>query len=120
MMELNEWLEQTSEARAKLLTYSKTRLPADATERHLDMDELLQNEHDAYVLLEEAKSFAIEAEAVATQKIRRDYSDYTAGERRVMVKREIKNVVELVAGLSILARTLSSRRFAEMNAARAQ
>ncbi len=117
---LDQWLEQTQGRRDELDAFGKSPMPIDAVERGGETQKLLKNEDDAARLLADAESFLSEAEGIAIKTVRDKYPDYTADERRKQAKSEVRDIQRLVDGLGITLKTISNRRFSQMNANRAR
>lgn len=69
------------------------------------------------LLLVDASSFVAQAEAVAMMRVRREYDDLSASERRVMVKAdaEYQCAVRLRDSLDIIMSALKSKSMSIMN-----
>lgn len=115
-----EWLDSTDNLRACLMDYAKSPLPADASERHADMDRAIQNGDDAGRLVADAEGYLIQAIAQAVMEARRLHPDLNSKEREAIVKDSVRHVQRLVDGLAVTDRSIKSRQFAMMNAGRSR
>ena len=115
-----DWLEQTQKKRDELAEYGRSPLPADASERHHDLDRSIQFSDDASRLLADADSYLSQADALAVFQARDKHPDLTAGERRVIAKNAVRDIQRLVAGLETTNRTIKSRIITNLNANRSR
>ena len=114
-LDLEDWLDHTSDRRAELLAYSKTPLASDAGERHKDMDAAVQNAADAGQMLADAEGYLIQATAQAVLVIRHDHENLDANERKALVKDRVWKIQRLVDGLSVVVKSINGRIFLAMN-----
>lgn len=115
-----EWLEATETLRGSLMEYAKSPLPADPGERHMDMDKAIQNGDDSGRLLADAEGYLIQAIAQAVMEARRLHPDLNAKEREAIVKDAVRGIQRVVDGIAVTDRSIKSRIFAMMNAARSR
>ena len=117
---LDQWLNETHGQREALIAYSKSLLPADASERHGDSDKLLQSISDAENFVAEAESYLSDEKEKAMFAAIKDHSGLSAKEREVISKAAVRGIQLVVDSLKILARTLNNRKFWGMNVNRSR
>lgn len=118
-MEFNDWLSDTQARRDELDAYARSPLPV-GLDAHGETNTLITSEDDANRLAADAETFLIQATAQAVLTIKTKYPDNSADERKILVKDAVRDIQRLAAGISITARTISSRRFLQMNLARSR
>lgn len=119
-LSLVEWLEQTRARREELDAYGRSPLPTDAGERHMDLEAAIQNGDDAGRLRADAESFLSQYLAQAVMKFSQRRDEFTADERKALVRDSVRDIQRLVDGLTVTERTIKSRIFAAMNANRSR
>lgn len=112
---LVEWLTSTQEKREELDTFGKSALPADAGERHVDMELSIQHSDDAGRLLADAKSYLTQAYAQAMFAARKEHPDLTAKEREIVIEDSVRHVQRLIDGICVTVKTLNNRIYTMMN-----
>lgn len=118
-MSLTEWLASTQEARDALDAFARSPLPADASERHADMDKAIQSADDSGRLLADSESYLSLAKAQALMALlQRD--DLNAKDRDTLLRSEVRGVQRLVDGLAVTERSIRNRLFVSMNQSRAR
>ncbi len=118
-MTFDEWLSQTQERRDELDAFARSPLPLGA-DVHGETNRLIECEDDANRLLADAESFLTQYTAQAVLGIRAKYPDSSADERKIHVKDEVRQIQRLVDGIHVTAKTISNRRYLQMNAARSR
>ena len=117
---LSEWLTSTQERRDELDAYGKSPLPADAGERHADIEKAIQSADDSGRLLADAESYLTQAEALAVFSVRKDHPEITAREREIVARAVVRDVQRLVEGVRTTNRTINQRIFVIQNANRSR
>ncbi len=118
-MNLTEWIAQTQPRRDELDAFARSPLPTGA-DVHGETNKLIECEDDAQRFLADAESFLTQYTAQAIFCVRAKHPNSNADERKAHVKDEVRDIQRLVDGISVTARTISSRRFLMMNAARSR
>jgi hypothetical protein len=115
----DEWLAQTQDRRDELDAYARSPLPI-GNDSHGEINTLIAAEDDAQRLLADAQTFLTQATAQAVLRIKREYDENSADERRILVKDAVRSVQRIVDGIEVTARAMSNRRYLHMNAARSR
>ena len=113
--EFTEWLESTEKMRQSLLDYSRSPIPTDPGERHLDVSKALSLGQDAGDLLADIDRFLSVEVAKATLEARKDHDAQTA---RVIAKGYTASIARLRDGLAVAYQTIRDRRFSLMSVGR--
>lgn len=109
---LTEWLVSTSEAREKLLDYSRSAIPTDPGARQLDVSDALSNGQDAGDLLADAELYLAQSFASEVLAAREKHDAKTAA---VVAQGKTARLERVRAGLSVMYQTIKDRRFVLMN-----
>lgn len=117
---LEEWLEQNADELAQMVEFSKAPLPDDVGALHNELSRAQQEVGRAGAFLADIEAYLTQAEAAATLDVRRTHPDLTAGERRAVVKGQIKDVQRLADGLRVVVSALRGKSFALMNLGRSR
>jgi len=114
-----DWLTSTQEVRDALDAFARSTLPADASERHADMDKSIQSADDAGRLLADSESYLSLAKAQALMALlQRD--DLNAKDRDTLLRSDVRGVQRIVDGLAVTERSIRNRIFVGMNANRSR
>ena len=111
-LSLTDWLVSTSEAREKLLTYSRSAIPNDPGERQLDVSKALANGQDAGDLLSDAELYLAQDFAAEVLAAREKHDAKTAA---IVAQAKTAKLERVRAGLSVMYQTIKDRRFVLMN-----
>lgn len=117
---LDQWLSENADEIEQLVAFSKAPLPDDAGGLHKELSRAQQDLGRAGAMLADLDSYVVMAEAAATIEVRRKHDDFTADERRSMVKAEIAKVVKLRDSIKVVVNALKGKCFAVMNLNRSQ
>ena len=113
-MTLEEWLEQTQERRTELDAYARSPLPI-GNDSAGEINTLIAAEDNAQRLLADAQTYLTQAMAQAVLRIKREFDENSADERRILVKDAVRDIQRLVDGIAVTARAMSNRRYLHMN-----
>ena len=115
---LDEWLSQTEILRADLYVYGKSPLPIERGPRHLDLDEAIYKSDSCGRLVADADSFVTQMTAQAVLRVKKEYPDNSADERKMLVKDAVREIQHIRDSLAITQRTIRDRIFTSLNANR--
>ncbi|MDE2020324.1 MAG: hypothetical protein KGJ13_08320 [Patescibacteria group bacterium] len=113
--DLEDWLISTEHLRQRLIDYAKSPIPTDPGARQNDMSTALDMGRDAADLLADAESFLVQSEAQSVILVRREFPDFTAAERKIMIKERTRKIKHLVNVIGAIYRSIDRRRMVEMN-----
>lgn len=118
-MDFNSWLESTQARRDELAEYARSPLPI-GNDSAGEINALIANEDDAQRLLADAESYLLQAQASAMFQTRERHPDLSAKERELVAKSDVRDIQRTVDGVAVTARTISNRRYLQMNQARSR
>lgn len=113
-----EWLEQTDSMRSAIESHAESPLPADASERHAEIELAIKMQNDAELMLADCEFFLTRETEKAMLCIRENFPDYTAKEREVSIRAHVSGLQRIADKLAASGRTMKSRLYAAMNANR--
>ena len=114
-LSLPEWLERNMDELTQMIEFSKAPLPDDVGALHLELSRAQQEVGRAGAFLADVEAYLTAAEASATLDVRKTHPELTAGERRAIVKGQIKDVQKLADSLRVVVAALKGKSFACMN-----
>lgn len=117
--DFESWLESTQQRRDELSEYARSPLPI-GNDSNGEINTLILAEDDAQRLLADAESYLLMAQAQAMFESRAKHPDLSAKERELWAKAEVGTLQRLVDGIAVTVRSISSRRYLHMNAARSR
>ncbi len=106
-----EWLEATSEIRARLMSYGKTGKPSDGAARALDALTAIEMTDEAARLRSEAESHLAHEREIAMWSARKDHSELTSREREIVERSAVRNVQLIVDACEVTYKSCLSRYF---------
>lgn len=118
-MNFEEWLSQTQKRRDELDAYARSPIPI-GNDSHGEVNTLIKCEDDAQRLLADAQTYLTQATAQAVLRIKREYDENSADERRILVKDAVRDIQRLVDGITVTAKAMSNRRYLHMNTNRSR
>jgi hypothetical protein len=118
-LSFDEWLSQTQARRDELAEYARSPMPI-GNDSNGELNALIVAEDDAQRLLVDAESYLLQAQSMAMFSARNDHPELSAKERELVAKSDVRHIQRLVDGIAVTARTISSRRFLQMNQARSR
>jgi len=114
-LDFTEWIEQTQARRDELVELCRSQIDTDSGVRHGDLDRSIQNADDAGRLRADAEAFLVQATAQAVLAYSKRRDEFTADERKALVRDSVRDVQRLVDGLTVTERTIKNRIYALMN-----
>ena len=115
--DFDSWWDNVKDEVAQAQAFSIAPLSDEPAVMGQDLSRANSEQARMGLLLVDASSFVAQAEAVAMMRVRREYDDLSASERKVMVKAdaEYQGAVRLRDSLDIIMSALKSKSFAIMN-----
>jgi hypothetical protein len=115
---LAEWLDLNADELTQMIEFSKAPLPDDVGALHNELSRAQQEVGRAGAFLADVEAYLTGAEASATLEVRDKYPELTAGERRAMVKGQIKDLQKLADSLRVVVSAIKGKAYALMNIGR--
>lgn len=119
MNDFNSWLESTQARRDELDAYARSPLPI-GNDSAGEINTLIVAEDDAQRLLADVETYFVQAQARAMFAARQEHPDLSAKERELVAKSDVSGLQRIVGGIAVTARTISNRRYLQMNVNRSR